>query len=70
MKLTSFTARLASVATLLATWPTLAQAHPGHLDWSSGLPSAGHVSGPATVLNVLAILILGAVIYRVAPRKR
>jgi len=70
MKLTSITARIASVALLLAAWPTLAQAHPGHFDWSTGLSQTGHVNGPAALLNVLAILTLAAAIYRLAPRKR
>ena len=70
MKMMSFTTRLASVATLLAVVPTLAQAHPGHLDWSSGLPQTGHVSGFGLALNVIAILILAAAIYHRAPRKR
>jgi hypothetical protein len=72
MKLTSPTARLASVFALLATLPTLAHAHPGHsaLDWFSGIPHPGHESEYAVVLNVLAILILAAGIYRLGSRKR
>jgi uncharacterized BrkB/YihY/UPF0761 family membrane protein len=69
MKLTSITARIASVAALLAAWPTLAQAHPGHFDWSSSLPQAGHVNG-TVALSVLALLTLATAIYRLAPRKR
>ena len=71
MKLTSFTARLASVAALLATWPTLAEAHPGHsaFDWYSYAPHTGHESEYSVVLNVLAILILATAIYCLAPRK-
>jgi hypothetical protein len=72
MKSTSPTARIASVLALLAAWPTLAQAHPGHsaLDWFSGMPHTGHESEYAVVLNVLAILILAAGIYRLGARRR
>jgi hypothetical protein len=72
MKPTSLTARIASVFALLAAWPTFAQAHPGHsaLDWYSGLPHTGHESEYAVVLNVLAILILAAGVYRLGTRRR
>lgn len=72
MKPTSPTARIASVFALLATWPALAQAHPGHsaIDWFSGVPHPGHESEYAVVLNVLAILILAAGIYRLGTRSR
>ena len=69
MKLTSITTRIASVAALLAAWPALAQAHPGHFDWSSNPSQAGHVSGTAA-FGVLAILTLATAIYRLAQRKR
>ncbi len=72
MKRTSFAARCASVLTLLAGLPALAQAHPGHsaFDWYSYAPHTGHESEYAVVLNVLAILILAAGIYGLGTRKR
>lgn len=72
MKTISFTARLASALTLLATLPSLAQAHPGHsaFDWFSGAPHAGHESEYAVVLNVLAVTTLAAGIYWIGSRKR
>jgi hypothetical protein len=72
MKPTSLTARIASVFALLAAWPALAEAHPGHsaFDWFSYAPHTGHESEYAVVLNVLAILIIAAGIYRLGSRKR
>jgi hypothetical protein len=65
MRLTSITARIASVAALLAASSSLAQAHPGHFDLSDT-----HVSSPIIMLSVLAVLTFATAIHRLAPRKR
>jgi hypothetical protein len=65
MKLTSIPARIASAAAVLAATSTLAQAHPGHLDFSDT-----QVSSPIIMLSVLGIFTLATAIHRLAPRKR
>lgn len=65
MKLTSITARIASFAAVLAASSTLAQAHPGHLDFSET-----PVNSPVIMLGVLVILTLATAMHRLAPRKR
>jgi len=72
MKMTSMSARIASVVALLAALPSLAQAHPGHsaFDWFTYGPHAGHESEYAVVFNVIAILLLAGGIYALGSRKR
>ena len=72
MKQTSLTARIASVFAFLVTAPAWVHAHPGHsgLDWFTNPPHPGHGSEYSAVLNVLAVLILAAGIYRLANSKR
>jgi hypothetical protein len=72
MKLTTPSARFASLLALLTALPALAQAHPGHsaIDWFSAAPHAGHDSEYAIWCSAVGVLTLAYGIYRLGTRKR
>jgi hypothetical protein len=61
-----------AVVALFAALPALAHAHPGHsaLDWFSNAPHAGHENEYATLLSILALIVLALAGYWLAWRKR